>query len=357
MPRSNQACGQRRTAVGKSVAEPRPAPTARDAAPLHGRRRGDVPAGSASRLRTLRGWLALAERLYGQHGIAVGQVATSAHDEALYLLLRTLQLPLDSGPAVLTRRISEAEGIVLGTMLRRRVEDRVPAAYLTHEAFLGAHRFYVDERVIIPRSYFLELIPQLARWLKKPAAVAHAADMCTGSGCVAILLAHQFPEARIDAVDCSADALAVAAINVRQHGLSDRIALHRSDVFSSVPATRYDVIVSNPPYEPSRLMKTLPPEFRREPRLAFDGGRDGLDVIRRLIAQAPARLAPGGLLLIEVGGLRGAMEAAFGGLKLRWLQTQDGTDCVCLIESRHLPSPRSPISRKASGTRLNPNPT
>jgi ribosomal protein L3 glutamine methyltransferase len=310
----------------------------------------DVPADSADRPSTLGGWLAHAERLYAQHQVAVGQIATSAHDEALYLLLRALHLPLDSGPAVLARRVSGAEGAALEKVLRRRVVDRVPAAYLTHEAFLGGHRFYIDERAIIPRSYFLEIIPQLDRWLKKPAAVARVADMCTGSGCLAILLAHQFPKARVDAVDCSADALAVAKINVRQHGLSGRVSLYRSDVFASVPAAHYDVIVCNPPYEPSRLMKTLPPEFRWEPALALDGGKDGLDVIRRLIEQARDRLAPDGLLLIEVGGLRNAMEAAFGGLKPLWLRTRDGSNCVCLARMRHI----SPGSSATVGSMLTP---
>ncbi len=297
-----------------------------------------VSAASPDRPTTLGGWLARAERLYAQHECAVGQIATSAHDEALYLLLHTLHLPLDSRPAVLARQISKGEGAALDRMLRRRVVDRIPAAYLTHEAFLGEHRFYVDERVIIPRSYFLELLPQIGRWLKHPAAVARAADMCTGSGCLAILLAHQLSQAHVNAIDCSAEALAVARINVREHGLSDRVSLHRSDLFSSVPAARYEVIVSNPPYEPSRLMKTLPPEFRKEPELALDGGKDGLDVIRRLLAQARDRLTPDGLLFIEVGGLRTAMEAEFGHLKLRWPRTHDGANCVCLIESRRLGS-------------------
>ena len=304
------------------------------------------PAASPEQRVTLGGWLAHAERLYAQYAVAVGQVATSAHGEALYLLLRTLELPLDSKPAVLTRRISSSEGAALEKMLRRRVLDRVPAAYLTREAFLGEHRFYVDERVIIPRSYFLELIPQIGRWLKNPAGVKCAADMCTGSGCLAILLAHQFPIARIDAIDFSADALAVAEINVRQHDLSGRVSLYRSDVFSSVPPLRYDVIVCNPPYEPSLLMKTLPPEFQREPKLALDGGKDGLDVIRRLLAQSRDRLTPDGMLLIEVGGLRDAMEAAFGHLKLRWLRTHDGSNCVCLIEAKRLTQPISGLASR-----------
>jgi ribosomal protein L3 glutamine methyltransferase len=287
--------------------------------------------------RTLGDWLAFAEREYARRSVATGQVATNAHDEALYLLLHTLGLPLESDAGVLTRVPTSAEQAVVERVLRRRLHDRVPAAYLTHEALLGDHRFYVDERAIIPRSYFLELIPRLPRLLGRPAAtVARAADVGTGSGCLAILLAHRFPGAVIDAVDLSADALEVARINVTRHGLADRVRLFRSDVFARVPSARYDVIVGNPPYEPSALMKTLPAEFRREPRLAFDGGRDGLDVIRPLIAQAGDRLVDDGLLLVEVGGLHAAMEAAFGHLKLRWLPTQDGSNCVCAITARAL---------------------
>jgi ribosomal protein L3 glutamine methyltransferase len=286
--------------------------------------------------RTLGGWLAHAEREYARRRVALGQVSPSAHDEALYLLLHTLGLPLDSRPEVLQRRPTPREEAAVRRVLRRRLIDRVPAAYLTREAFLGGHRFYVDERVIIPRSYFLEVIPRLDRGRRGRAPVRRVADVGTGSGCLAVLLARQWPQARVDAIDVAAAALAVARINVRRHGMERRIALHRSDVFASVPPARYDVIVSNPPYEPSALMRTLPEEFRREPRGALDGGRDGLDVIRRLIAQAGGRLAEDGQLLIEVGGLRAAMEAAFGHLGLRWLSTKDGTDCVCLVEARRL---------------------
>ena len=290
----------------------------------------------AARRPTLGGWLAFAEARYAQHGVALGQVATSAHDEALYLLLRTLRLPLDSAATVLARRLTAAEHAAVEIVLRRRILDRVPAAYLTHEAWLGQHRFYVDERAIIPRSYFLEIIPRLGRLLKNPAGVTRAADVGTGSGCLAILLAHRFPRTRVDAIDVSAAALAVARINVRQHDLADRVTLYRSDIFDAVPPGRYDVIVGNPPYEPSALMKTLPPEFQKEPRLALDGGKDGLDVIRKLIAQARDRLTGNGVLLIEVGGLRAAMDAAFGRLKPRWLPTKDGSNCVCLLEARRL---------------------
>lgn len=288
--------------------------------------------------RTPGEWLALAVRLYRRHGVALGQVAPAAHDEALYLLLRTLRLPLDSPAAVLSRRLTPAENTAIAAVLRRRILGRVPAAYLTREAYLGAHRFYVDERAIIPRSYLLEIIPRLDRLRRGRGLVRRAADVGTGSGCLAILLAHRYPRVRIDAIDVSAAALAVARINVAQHGVARRVALHRSDVFTAVPPARYDVIICNPPYEPTALMKKLPPEFRREPRRALDGGPDGLAVIRRLLAQAPACLAPDGLLLLEVGGLRAAMEAAFGHLRPRWLPTQDGTDCVCLIDARRLVS-------------------
>ena len=285
---------------------------------------------------TLGAWLAWAEGEYARRGAALGQVAPGAHDEALYLLLRTLGLPLAAGPAVLARPLTPAEAAAVAAVFRRRLVGRVPAAYLTREAFLGEHRFYVDARTIIPRSYFLELIPQLERLRRGRGPVRRAADVGTGSGCLAILLAHRYPRARIDAIDVSPAALAVARINVARHRVAGRVTLHRSDVFAAVPPVRYDLIVANPPYEPSAVMKTLPPEFRKEPRLALDGGRDGLAVIRRLLAQAPARLADGGLLLIEVGGLRAAMETAFGALRLRWLPTQDGADCVCAIEARTL---------------------
>ncbi len=285
---------------------------------------------------TLGDWLAFAEREYARRRVALGQVSPSAHDEALYLLLHTLGLPLDSRPAVLQRRLSPREAAAVRAVLRRRLVDRIPAAYLTHEAFLGEHHFYVDERAIIPRSYFLEIIPRLDRLRRGRPPVRRAADVGTGSGCLAVLLAHRWPRARIDAIDVSAPALAVARINVRRHGLERRIVLHRSDVFARVPPSRYDLIVSNPPYEPSALMRPLPAEFRREPRGALDGGRDGLDIIRPLIAQAAGRLADGGQLLIEVGGLRAAMEQAFGHLDLRWLPTDDHSDCVCLIEAGRL---------------------
>lgn len=300
-------------------------------------KRADPFSGTAQ-LATPGDWLALAEKLYAAHGLALGQVASSAHDEALYLILRTLDLPLDSRPTVLEKTLTAAKRRKLEDVFRRRVLERVPAAYLTREAWLGDHRFYVDERVIIPRSYFLELIPtQLGDWLPSGGAnVRRAVDVCTGSGCLAILLAHQFSRAQVDACDLSADALEVARINVRDHRLDRRVHLFASDVLDSVPAAKYDIILSNPPYEPSKLVDGQEPEFAAEPRMAHDGGKDGLVIIRQLLRQAAGRLQPHGIVVIEVGGLRKAIDHEFAAFDPHWLTTQDESDCVVLFQAKRL---------------------
>jgi ribosomal protein L3 glutamine methyltransferase len=301
-------------------------------------RRAVDPLAGATRLATPGAWLAWAEKLYARERLALGQVAADAHDEALYLILRTLGLPLDSDARVLVRALTPGERSRLEQIFRRRIVDRVPAAYLTKEAWLGEHRFYVDERVIIPRSYFLELIPEaLTACLPRGVKVRRAADVCTGSGCLALLLAHGFPGARIDACDLSAPALAVARINVDEHRLSRRVALFESDIFAAVPPARYDLIVCNPPYEPSAHVDGQAPEFAAEPRMAHDGGSDGLDIIRKLLRQARARLQPHGILAIEVGGLHAAIEREFAALRPRWLPTQDGSNCVVVFRASDLP--------------------
>lgn len=295
------------------------------------------PFAAAVGLVTLGDWLAFAEKLYRREKPALGQVATNAHDEALYLLLRSLDLPLDSDARVLARRLTGKERARIEDTLRRRVFERVPAAYLTREAWLGEHRFYVDERVIIPRSYCLEIIPQqLAAWLPTGKKPVRMADVCTGSGCLAVLLARQFPGVRVDACDLSPAALEVAKINVREHRLGRRIHLFASDIFDAVPPARYDIILSNPPYEPTATVDRQAPEFAAEPRMAHDGGRDGLAIIRKLLQQARTRLQPHGIVVIEVGGLRGAIEREFASLEPHWLHTQDGADCVVLFQAARL---------------------
>ena len=306
---------------------------------------------------TLGEWLKHAEKLYARRKAALGQVATNAHDEALYLLLRTIGLPLDSKPAVLRRRLTAEEQARVAEVFRRRTEEHVPAAYLTREAFLGEHRFHVDERVIIPRSYFLELLPQIADLVECRAGslipprakkggvsdpalqrrpVRRAVDVCTGSGCLAVLLAHRFPGAKVDAIELSPDALAVAKFNVATHRLAKRVKLFHSDVFDAVPPVKYDLILGNPPYVPTRELRGLAAEFKQEPAMALDGGRDGLDIIRKLLRQARDRLQPHGIVVLEVGGLRAAMDRAFPELDLHWLHTEDGEDCVCLIQAARL---------------------
>jgi len=296
-----------------------------------------MPAAHPQSGATLGEWLRHAEKLYARRRVALGQVAATAHDEALYLLLHTLGLPLDSKPAVLRRKLTAAETVKVREIFRRRLDEHVPAAYLTREAWLGAHRFYVDERVIIPRSYFLEIIPeQLPHWLPQDQPVKRVVDVCTGSGCLAILLAHQFAGAKVDAIELSPAALAVAKFNIATHGLGKRIKLHHSDVFDAVPRVKYDIILSNPPYVPTRELRGLPAEFKNEPAMALDGGKDGLDVIRKLLRQARERLQPHGIVVLEVGGLRRAMDRAFPALDLRWLRTGDGEDCVCVVPALRL---------------------
>lgn len=295
------------------------------------------PLAAASRCRTPGAWLSAVLGLYEREGLALGQIATNAHDEALYLILHALGLPMDSDASVLEMELSAGQRAALKSVFHRRITDRVPAAYITREAWLGEDRFYVDERVLIPRSYFLEIIPsQLDHWIPDPSKVTRVVDVCTGSACLAIQLAKHFPKAKVDAVDLSKDALDVAKVNVGLHRLGRRLTLHQSDVFDSVPPVKYDVILSNPPYEPSRHVDGLPTEFHREPRMALDGGKDGLDIIRKLLLQARTRLKPHGIVLIEVGGLQRAMDREFAALQPHWLHTEDGSDCVCVINAKRL---------------------
>ena len=301
------------------------------------RKRSD-PFTRAEALSTVGEWLGFAETLYAQEHLALGQIATNAHDEALYLLLHTLGLPLESDARVLAKKLTPGERVKLEAVFRRRAIERVPAAYLTREAWLGGHHFYVDERVIIPRSYFLEIISaaQLEAWLPARKKVRYVIDVCTGSGCLAILLAHHFAAARVDACDLSAAALEVARINVKAHRVGRRVQLWESDVLDAVPAMKYDLILCNPPYEPSAFVDAQAPEFAAEPRMAHDGGKDGMTIVRKLLRQARARLQPHGIVVIEVGGLRARIEQEFAALEPHWLHTGDGSDCVVLFQAARL---------------------
>jgi len=291
----------------------------------------------ANDLETLRDWLRYALSRFGEAELAFGHGSTNAYDEAAYLLLHALHLPLDRLDPFLDAKLTHAERGKIAQLLQRRVDQRVPAAYLTHEAWLGDFRFYVDERVLIPRSYIAELLPDgLAPFVGAADKVANALDLCTGSGCLAVLLAHAYAAADIDAADISADALAVAQRNVADYGLADRINLIRSDLFSNLSGKMYDIIISNPPYVTAMAMADLPPEYRHEPKLALAGGEDGLDAIRTILAEAPRFLTPGGTLVVEVGHNRSAVEVAYPRMPFVWLETASTSDNVFLLKREKL---------------------
>ncbi|MBE0623793.1 MAG: 50S ribosomal protein L3 N(5)-glutamine methyltransferase [Burkholderiales bacterium] len=287
---------------------------------------------------TLRALLREAVAQFKRAGLAYGHGTQNARDEAVYLILHTLNLPLDELDPVLERRLNASEIEAVRAILRRRVRERRPAAYLTREAWLGAFRFYVDERAIVPRSFIAELLRSgLAPWVAETRKVHSVLDLCTGSGCLAVLAAHAFPAARIDAADLSAEALQVARRNVKDYALGKRVRLIRTDLFERLAARRYDLILSNPPYVNAAAMRALPREYRREPRLALAGGRDGLALVRRMLAQASAHLNPQGLLVVEIGHNRAALEKAYPRLPFTWLDTSAGEDYVFLLHREDLP--------------------
>jgi ribosomal protein L3 glutamine methyltransferase len=283
-------------------------------------------------LETLRDWLRFAVTRFGEAKLAFGHGSANAYDEAAYLLLHSLHLPLERLEPFLDARLTHAERQQLAQLFQRRIDQRIPAAYLTREAWLGEFRFYVDERVIIPRSFIADLLPDgLAAYVGDASKVVSVLDLCTGSGCLAILLAHAFPAADVDAVDISSDALAVAQRNVSDYGLADRINLLRSDLFRNLPDRNYDLIVSNPPYVTARAMDELPAEYRHEPALALAGGDDGLDAVRTIMREAPRFLAPRGLLVVEIGHNRDAVEFTWPRTPFVWLDTGSSADSVFLL--------------------------
>jgi ribosomal protein L3 glutamine methyltransferase len=292
---------------------------------------------AGSTLRTLRDLLRFAVSRFTEAGLAFGHGSDNAYDEAAYLILHTLHLPLDRLEPFLDARLTEGEIERVIRILQRRVTERIPAAYLTQEAWLGEFRFYVDPRVIVPRSHIAEVLGQIETWLPEQADVRSALDLCTGSGCLGILLAHAFPHAAVDATDISPEALEVAARNVSDYGLNARVRLLRSDLFDALEAARYDIIVSNPPYVTQAAMQALPPEYRHEPAAALAAGADGLDLVRRILREAKRHLQRGGVLIVEVGDGRAAVESAFPDLPLTWLETADGSDRVFSVERGQLP--------------------
>lgn len=291
-------------------------------------------------LITVRDWLRYAVSRFNAARLFFGHGSDNAWDEAVYLILHTLNLPLDRLEPFLDARLLAEERQAVLNIIERRAGERLPAAYLTREAWLGAHRFYVDERVIVPRSFIAELLrEQLEPWIDDPWQVNSALDLCTGSGCLAILTALYFPEAQVDAVDLSSDALAVACRNVDDYELAERVRLVHSDLFAGIADQRYDLIVSNPPYVNAESVAALPPEYRHEPEMALGSGKDGLDITRLILARAKAHLNPGGLLIVEIGHNRDALEAAYPDLPFTWLETSGGDQFVFLLREEELRQP------------------
>ncbi len=290
----------------------------------------------ANKTQTVRSVVAAAARRLRSAGLAYGHGTFNAREEASWLVLHACRISPGEFESHAGNPVSVAQLKRVEALVGRRIGERIPAAYLTHEAWLGEFRFYVDRRVIVPRSFIAELLDDDIRaYLQGP--VRDALDLCTGSGCLAIVMAHAFADAKVDAVDLSTAALAVAKRNISEYGLGQRVALARSDLFSSLTSRRYDLIVSNPPYVNVAAMGALPDEYRAEPRMALAGGPDGLELARRILAGARDRLKPKGVLVCEIGHNRKALERAFPKLPFTWLETSGGNGLVFLLEKDQLP--------------------
>lgn len=291
----------------------------------------------ATTFLTLRDLLRYAVTRFNKEKLFFGHGSANALDEAAYLLLHTLHLPLDKIDPFLDAHLLPSEIDAVLRVIDRRAVDRVPASYITNEAWLGTYNFYVDERVIVPRSFIAELIPEhFSPWVTDPDAITNILELCTGSGCLPIMLADMFSEAHVDAVDISKDALEVAKRNVATYELQDRITLIESDLYTNVPDKKYDLIITNPPYVNSGSMAKLPKEYLHEPQIALAGGDDGMDLVRKIVSGAAQRLTEDGLLMVEIGNERAFAEAAFPELNLTWLSTSAGDDMVFLVEAEQL---------------------
>lgn len=288
-------------------------------------------------LRTVRDVLRYAVTAFNDADLFFGHGQIDAFDEATFLVLRGLQLPLERMEVFLDARLTYDEIGRLLHLIDLRVNKLIPAAYLLKEAWLQGYRFTVDERVIIPRSFIGELLRDgLQPWVSDPEAVSDVLDLCTGSGCLAIMAADLFANAQVDAVDISADALAVTRANIVDYKLTARVHAIESDLFRALDGRRYDVILCNPPYVTEAAMQRLPQEYRHEPALALGAGPDGMNVVRRLLLEARHHLKPNGLLIVEVGDGRAEVERQFPNLPFTWITTSAGDDMVFLLSKEDL---------------------
>ena len=295
-----------------------------------------MPAANKPSLVTLGDFFRLAERRFRAARLAYGHGTGNARDEAAFLVLEALRLPIHDIEPWLALKPTPAERARLLTLIDARISLRMPAPYLLGAAYMHGVRFQADRRALIPRSFIGDMLADGVLPIGDPSRIRRVLDLCTGSGCLAILAAFAFPQARIDATDLSAGALALARRNVQAHRLSDRIALHRGDLFKPLAGRRYDLILSNPPYVDARGMARLPPEYRHEPRLALAAGDDGLDLVRRILQEAPRHLTKDGALLCEIGRGRLPLEAAFPRLPFLWLDTEQSEGEVFWITRAEL---------------------
>lgn len=304
---------------------------------------------AADELRTVRDFVRYAVSRFGAAGIAFGHGTTSAIDEAAFMVLESLRLPVDDLAPWLDARLTAEERTRLAELIERRCTTRQPAAYLLGRTYIQGVPFRSDARAIVPRSFIGELLAgeltggEPFSLVPEPMDVTRALDLCTGSGCLAILAAMIFPNAEVDAVDLSPDALALARENVGEHEMEDRVRLLQGDLFAPVAGEVYDLIITNPPYVDAQAVAALPPEYRHEPMLAFDGGPDGLDIVRRILAQAPAHLSPQGGLICEIGTGREILEAEFPHLPFLWLDTEDSEGEVFWLSAADLAGTGSDI--------------
>lgn len=313
---------------------------ARKAAPAR------APKVGRGELVTLFDFLRYAVSRFSEEQVVFAHGTTDPLADAAFLVCEALHLHPDQFEMFASARVTANEAAKLLGLIAQRVRTRKPTAYLVNKVYMRGLPFYVDERVIVPRSFIGELLDShfgggedaAVDLIGDPADVTRVLDLCTGSGCLAILASRTFPNAQVDAVDLSKDALKVAARNVADYGLGDRISLHHGDLFTPLGGVRYDLIISNPPYVDAQGMADLPRECRHEPAMAFDGGDDGLDIVRRIVSEAPAHLHPGGGLVCEIGRGRDVVEAAFPDLPLLWLDTEESEGEVFWIDAAALPA-------------------
>jgi ribosomal protein L3 glutamine methyltransferase len=292
-----------------------------------------------SQLHTFRDLLRFSVSRFNEAGLFFGHGLSNAYDEAAYLILHTLHLPPDQMETFLDARLTNMEVSQVLGIVKRRALEKIPAAYLTQEAWLGDFSFYVDKRVLVPRSFIAELLrEQLSPWVSDPSSVHSVLDLCTGSGCLAILLAHAFENATIDATDISDEALEVANKNVEDYDLNPRVHLLQSDLFGALEGRLYDLIISNPPYVNAESMASLPEEYRHEPRNALASGNDGLEATKEILKRAADYLTNEGMLIVEIGHNRAALEESFPQTPFTWLETSAGDGFVFMLTRDHLPS-------------------